>query len=277
MPTALRSATRSQFRKSVVVPTIHSRRILPLLEPPRSQVTFCVRGVVSPLLANVYLHYAFDVWVQHWREHRATGDVIIVRYADDIVMGFEQRADAERFLQEWKERLRKFGLELHPDKTRLIEFGRFAAEDRKRRGQGKPETFNFLGCTHICAKNRKTGGFSVDRKTIRKRLSAKLKAVREELRRRWHEPVAEVGKWLRSVVQGYFNYHAVPGNIDSLQSFRAQVVWHWSRALQRRVSAVRAVCSNPARTDLCGGRGVNSRPYRDCGRGQRATAAPMPI
>jgi RNA-directed DNA polymerase len=152
----------------------------------------------------------------------------------DIVMGFEQRADAERFLQEWKERLRKFGLELHPDKTRLIEFGRFAAEDRKRRGEGKPETFNFLGFTHICAKNRKTGGFSVDRKTIRKRLSAKLKAVREELRRRWHEPVAEVGKWLRSVVQGYFNYHAVPGNIDSLQSFRAQVVWHWSRTLQRR-------------------------------------------
>jgi hypothetical protein len=149
-------------------------------------------------------------------------------------MGFEQRADAERFLQEWKERLRKFGLELHPDKTSLIEFGRFAAEDRKRRGEGKPETFNFLGFTHICAKNQKTGGFSVDRKTIRKRLSAKLKAVREELRRRWHEPVAEVGKWLRSVVQGYFNYYAVPGNIDSLQSFRAQVVWHWSRALQRR-------------------------------------------
>jgi len=191
-------------------------------------------AVVSPLLANVYLHYAFDLWAQHWRKHRATGDVIIVRYADDIVMGFEQRADAERFLQEWKERLRKFGLELHPDKTRLIEFGRFAAEDRKRRGEGKPETFNFLGFTHICAKNQKTGGFSVDRKTIRKRLSAKLKAVREELRRRWHEPVAEVGKWLRSVVQGYFNYHAVPGNIDRLQSFRAQVVWHWSRALQRR-------------------------------------------
>ncbi len=133
-------------------------------------------------------------------------------------MGFEQRADAERFLQEWKERLRKFGLELHPDKTRLIEFGRFAAEDRKRRGESKPETFNFLGFTHICAKNQKTGGFSVDRKTIRKRLSAKLQAVREGLQRRWHEPVAEVGKWLRSVVHGYFNYHAVPGNIDSLQS-----------------------------------------------------------
>src|SRR5439155_10724864 len=137
-------------------------------------------AVVSPLLANVYLHYAFDLWAQHWRKHRATGDVIIVRYADDIVMGFEQRADAERFLQEWKERLRKFGLELHPDKTRLIEFGRFAAEDRKRRGEGKPETFNFLGFTHICVKNQKTGGFSVDRKTIRKRLSAKLKAVRED-------------------------------------------------------------------------------------------------
>ena len=191
-------------------------------------------AVVSPLLANVYLHYVFDLWAQHWRKHRAAGDVIVVRYADDIVMGFEHRAEAERFLQDWRERLRKFGLELHPDKTRLIEFGRFAAEDRKRRGEGKPETFNFLGFTHICAKNRKTGGFSVDRKTIRKRLSTKLKAVREELRRLGHEPVSEVGKWLRSVVQGYFNYHAVPGNADSLQSFRAQVIWHWFRALQRR-------------------------------------------
>ena len=144
---------------------------------------------------------------------------LYVRYADDIVMGFEQRADAERFLQEWKERLRKFGLELHPDKTRLIEFGRFAAEDRKRRGEGKPETFNFLGFTHICAKNRKTGGFSVDRKTIRKRLSARLKVVREELRRRWHEPVAEVGKWLRSVVQGYFNSTRCPATSIVCRAF----------------------------------------------------------
>ena len=191
-------------------------------------------AVVSPLLANIYLHYAFDLWVQHWRKHYATGDVIVVRYADDIVMGFEHRADAERFLQEWKERLQKFGLELHPDKTRLIEFGRHATENRKQRGEGKPEVFNFLGFTHICGKTRKTGRFIVKRKTIRKRLSAKLSELKEELRHRWHQPVAEVGKWLKSVVQGYFNYHAVPGNMDSLNSFRAQVIWRWYRALRRR-------------------------------------------
>jgi RNA-directed DNA polymerase len=191
-------------------------------------------AVASPLLANVYLHHAFDLWARHWRKHRATGDMIVVRYADDIVLGFQQRTDAERFLQEWQERLRKFGLELHPDKTRLIEFGRFAAANREQRGESKPETFNFLGFTHICGKTRKTGKFTVTRKTIRKRLSAKLKELKEELRRRWHEPVAEVGKWLRSVVQGYFNYHAVPGNTDSLNTFRFQVIWHWHRALGRR-------------------------------------------
>jgi group II intron reverse transcriptase/maturase len=191
-------------------------------------------AVASPLLANVYLHYAFDLWTQHWRKHRATGDMIVVRYADDIVLGFQRRTDAERFLQEWKERLRKFGLELHPDKTRLIEFGRFAAANREQRGEGKPETFNFLGFTHICGMTRITGKFTVMRKTIRKRLSAKLKELKEELRRRWHEPVAEVGQWLRSVVQGYFNYHAIPGNTDSLNTFRFQVIWHWHRALGRR-------------------------------------------
>jgi RNA-directed DNA polymerase len=191
-------------------------------------------AVVSPLLANIYLHYVFDLWVRHWREHRATGDVIVVRYADDIVAGFEHRADAERFLEEWKERLQKFGLELHPDKTRLIEFGRHAAEHRKQQGESKPEVFNFLGFTHICGKTRKTGRFIVKRKTIPKRLSAKLTELKWELRRRWHQPVAEVGAWLRSVVQGYFNYHAVPGNMDSLNSFRAQVIWRWYRALQRR-------------------------------------------
>jgi len=191
-------------------------------------------AVASPLLANVYLHYAFDLWAQHWRRHHARGDVIVVRYADDIVMGFEQRTDAERFLQAWKDRMRKFGLELHPDKTRLIEFGRYAAENRKQRGEDKPETFNFLGFTHICGKARKTGRFTVKRKTVQKRLSTKLREVKEELRRRWHVPVAEVGKWLRSVVQGYFNYHAVPGNMDSLKSFRTQVIWQWYRALWRR-------------------------------------------
>jgi len=191
-------------------------------------------AVASPLLANIYLHYAFDLWVQHWRKHYATGEVIVVRYADDIVMGFEHLADAERLLQEWKERLQKFGLELHPDKTRLIEFGRHATENRKQRGEGKPEVFNFLGFTHICGKTRKTGRFIVKRKTIRKRLTAKLSELKEELRQRWHQPAAEVGKWLKSVVQGYFNYHAVPGNMDSLNSFRAQVIWRWYRALRRR-------------------------------------------
>jgi len=183
-------------------------------------------AVASPLLANIYLHYVFDLWVQHWRKHHATGDVIVVRYADDIVV--------ERFLQQWQDRLQKFGLELHPDKTRLIEFGRCAAENRKQRGEGKPEVFNFLGFTHMCGKTRKTGRFIVKRKTIRKRLSAKLSELKEELRRRWHQPVAEVGKWLKSVVQGYFNYHAIPGNMDSLNSFRAQVIWRWYRALRRR-------------------------------------------
>jgi group II intron reverse transcriptase/maturase len=191
-------------------------------------------AVVSPLLANIYLHYVFDLWVKHWRKHHATGDVVVVRYADDIVAGFEHRSDAERFLQQWKDRLQKFGLELHPEKTRLIEFGRHATENRKQRGEGKPEVFNFLGFTHICGKTRRTGRFIVKRKTIRKRLSLKLRELREELRRRWHQPVGEVGKWLRSVVQGYFNYHAVPGNMDSLNSFRSQVIWRWYRALRRR-------------------------------------------
>jgi group II intron reverse transcriptase/maturase len=191
-------------------------------------------AVASPLLANIYLHYVFDLWVRHWRKHRAAGDLIVVRYADDIVMGFENRDEAERFLQEWKDRLQKFELELHPDKTRLIEFGRSAAENRKQRGEGKPETFDFLGFTHMCGKTRKAGRFIVKRKTIRKRLSTKLGELKEELRRRWHQPAAEVGRWLRSVVQGYFNYHAVPGNLDSLKSFRSQVIWRWYRALRRR-------------------------------------------
>ena len=191
-------------------------------------------AVASPLLANVYLHYAFDLWVRQWRERHASGDVIVVRYADDIVMGFENREEAERFVQEWKDRLQKFGLELHPDKTRLIEFGRNAAENRRKAGDGKPETFDFLGFTHICGQTRKTGRYIVKRKTIRERLSAKLRELKEELRRRWHQPVAEVGRWLRSVVQGYFNYHAVPGNLDSLKAFRHQIIWRWYRALRRR-------------------------------------------
>ncbi len=191
-------------------------------------------SVISPLLANVYLHYVFDLWVQHWRKRRAAGEVIVVRYADDSVLGFQYRADAERFLQEWRERLQKFGLELHPDKTRLIEFGRFAAHDRKRRGEGKPETFNFLGFTHICGRTWKSGKFFVLRKTQRERLLARLKQVKAALRVRLHQPLAEVGRWLRSVVQGYFNYHAVPGNLASLRSFRFEVRKRWLRALRRR-------------------------------------------
>jgi len=191
-------------------------------------------AVASPLLANVYLHYVFDLWVRRWRHRSATGDMIVVRYADDAVVGFEHRSDAERFLQDWRDRLRQFGLELHPDKTRLIEFGRHAAEQRKQRGEGKPETFNFLGFTHVCGTTRKTGRFIVKRQTIRKRLSAKLQALKAELRHRWHVPVGQLGQWLRSVVQGWFNYHAVPGNMDSLNTFRSQVLRYWFRALRRR-------------------------------------------
>jgi group II intron reverse transcriptase/maturase len=191
-------------------------------------------AVVSPLLSNVYLHYVFDLWVRRWRRHSATGDMIVVRYADDIVLGFEHRTDAERFLQEWRDRMRTFGLDLHPDKTRLIEFGRHAAEQRKRRSEGKPETFDFLGFTHLCGTTRKTGRFIVKRQTIRKRLSAKLKALKAELRHRWHTPVPQLGQWLRSVVQGWLNYHAVPGNMDRLNAFRSQVLRLWFRALRRR-------------------------------------------
>jgi len=191
-------------------------------------------SVISPLLANVYLHYVFDLWVQDWRKRRAAGEVIVVRYADDSVLGFQYRADAERFLQEWRERLQKFGLELHPDKTRLIEFGRFAAHDRKLRGEGKPETFNFLGFTHICGRTWKHGKFFVLRQTQRERLLAKLKQVKATLRIRMHQPLAEVGRWLRSVVQGYFNYHAVPGNLASLRRFRYEVRKRWLRVIRRR-------------------------------------------
>ena len=156
-------------------------------------------AVVSPLIANVYLHYVFDLWAEVWRKKIATGEMIVVRYADDLVVGFEHRHEARRFLQEFGERLAKFGLELHPEKTRLIEFGRFAAQDRKKRGEGKPETFTFLGFTHISGNDRR-GRFAVRRKTAKKRLSAKLQQVKQELRRRMHEPVPLVGQWLRRVV-----------------------------------------------------------------------------
>lgn len=191
-------------------------------------------AVVSPLLANIYLHYVFDLWVKQWRRKTARGEVIVVRYADDAVLGFERRKEAEEFLEQLRERMQKFGLELHPEKTRLIEFGRFAEEDRKRRGEGKPETFDFLGFTHSCGKTRKGGWFTIRRQTAKKRLRSKLQAVKQELRKRWHERVVENGKWLRSVVQGYFNYHAVPGNFVALRVFRREVARMWLAALRRR-------------------------------------------
>src|SRR5271170_4310930 len=163
-------------------------------------------GSASPLLANVYLHYVFDLWVQAWRQKRAHGDVIVVRYADDIVVGFRDKADADQFRVELTERMRKFHLELHPEKTRLLEFGPFAINNRQRRGEGKPETFNFLGFTHICVKKRSNGMYTVLRQTMRKRLQAKLNELKAELQRRLHDPIPEVGQWLGSVVSGHFRY-----------------------------------------------------------------------
>jgi group II intron reverse transcriptase/maturase len=191
-------------------------------------------GSASPLLANVYLHYVFDLWVQAWRRQHAHGDVIVVRFADDIVVGFQEKSDAKQFRAELTERMRKFNLELHPEKTRLLEFGPFAGKNRKQRGEGKPETFNFLGFTHICGKKRSNGCFTVLRQTIRKRLQAKLNAVKAALRRRMHHPIPEVGQWLRSVVDGHNRYYGVPGNAPALHLFRLQVGRLWHRALSRR-------------------------------------------
>jgi group II intron reverse transcriptase/maturase len=190
-------------------------------------------SVISPLLANIYLHYSFDLWVNVWRKKYAQGEVIVVRYADDIILGFQYQTDADRFLEKLRERLGKFGLELHPEKTRRIEFGRFAEENRKRRGEGKPETFDFLGFKHISGKNRH-GWFTVRRTTIRKRMRAKLRQIKQELRTRMHDPVLPTGEWLKSVVQGYFNYYAVPGNLDSLAVFRDRLLGLWWRTQRRR-------------------------------------------
>jgi RNA-directed DNA polymerase len=191
-------------------------------------------GSASPLLANIYLHYAFDLWTQAWRRKLASGDMIVVRFADDIVVGFQSKLDAERFWAELIERFRKFRLELHPEKTKLLEFGPFAAANRQRRGQGKPETFNFLGFTHICGKKRSNGRFTVVRQTIRKRLQAKLSEVKAELKRRMHDPIPEVGKWLGSVVGGHIRDYGVPMNGPALNVFRFQVGRLWHRVLSRR-------------------------------------------
>jgi len=191
-------------------------------------------AVISPLLANLYLHHVLDLWVQAWRKKVAHGDMIVVRYADDAVLGFQRREEAEKFLEELRERVRKFGLELHPEKTRLIEFGRYAAERRGKRGEGKPETFNFLGFTHICGKNHKTGYFQVYRKTIGKRMAAKLKQIRQKLRERLNEKTKGIGEWLGSVVRGYFRYHAVPRNEERMKAFRHEVLHMWWWQLRRR-------------------------------------------
>jgi len=189
--------------------------------------------VISPLLANVYLHYVFDLWAERWRRREARGEVILVRYADDIVAGFQYRDDAERFQAELEARLEAFSLAVNPDKTRLIEFGRFAAETRKRRGLGKPETFTFLGFTHICSRCRR-GRFQLKRRSCRKRQRTKLRAIKTDLRRQMHQPVGQQGRWLRQVVSGYFAYHAVPGNYTSLGAFRYHVIDLWRRELRRR-------------------------------------------
>ena len=190
-------------------------------------------AVISPILANMYLHYTFDLWANRWRHREAKGNVVIVRYADDSVVGFEHEADAKRFLTELHERMGKFALTLHPEKTRLIEFGRHAADDRKRRGLGKPESFCFLGFVHICARSRH-GAFQLKRKSRRDRMRAKLREIKEALRRRMHDPIPEQGKWLAQVVCGYFNYHAVPTNTRSLSAFRYHVTDLWRRSLKRR-------------------------------------------
>jgi RNA-directed DNA polymerase len=188
----------------------------------------------SPLLANVYLHYVYDLWVQQWRKRHATGEMIVVRYADDTIVGFQHRHDAERFLMDLKERLAQFALTLHPDKTRLIEFGRYAAERRAKRGHGKPETFDFLGFTHYCTTKKDAADFQLGRRTQRKRMKAKLREIKEMLRRHRHAPIDEQGKWLGTVIKGYFAYFAVPTNTYPLSAFRYHISLTWFQSLRRR-------------------------------------------
>src|ERR1700675_2267020 len=190
-------------------------------------------SVISPLLANLYLHYVFDLWAERWRRREAAGNMIIVRYADDLIVGFEHETDARRFLDEMRKRLQEFALSLHSEKTRLIEFGRFAAVNRKRRGLGKPETFTFLGFTFICSKTRR-GKFQIKRKSRRDRMQAKLQAIKQELRRSMHQPIPQQGRWLQQVVTGYFNYHAVPTNRSTLTAFLFHVTNLWRRTLRQR-------------------------------------------
>src|SRR5215208_714302 len=196
-------------------------------------------ATISPLLANIYLHYVFDLWIQRWRTRPERGDVIAVRYADDFVVGFQRYRDAKSFHEELLRRMRGFSLELHQDKTRLIRFGSFARQQRAERGEARPETFNFLGFTHICGKNRK-GNFTLVRRTLRVRMATRLRTVKAELMRRRHLPIPTQGEWLGRVVRGFFAYHAVPGNHAALDAFRSEVKRHWKRALSRRSQRTRA-------------------------------------
>jgi group II intron reverse transcriptase/maturase len=191
-------------------------------------------AVVSPILANAYLHYVYDLWVHRWRRSKATGDVIVVRYADDTIVGFEHEHEARAFLQELQERMRTFDLALHPDKTRLIRFGRHAAKQRGELGEGKPDTFDFLGFTHFCTRSRKWGSFVIGRKTIKKRMRAKLRAIKMELRKKMHDPIVKTGAWVNQMLQGHLNYFAVSGNDPSLWWFFNEVKKRWLRSLRRR-------------------------------------------
>jgi len=190
-------------------------------------------GSGSPLFANVFLHYVYDLWIQQWGKLKARGEMIVVRFADDTVVGFQYESDAKQFQKELKDRLLKFGLELHPDKTRLIEFGRFAEENRNKRGEGKPETFTFLGFTHICGKTKK-GRFAIFRRTIKKRMHAKVKEIKDELKRRMHDSIRDVGLWLKAVVTGHYRYYGVPGNKQALDDFRYLISQRWMQSLKRR-------------------------------------------
>ncbi len=188
---------------------------------------------MSPLLANIYLHYVYDQLIQEWRKTQARGEVIIVRYADDTITGFQDKDDAEHFLHDLKEQLMQFGLELHPQKTRLIEFGRFAADNRALRGERKPETFTFLGFTHICGKT-KNGKFQLQRKTLGTKLRSKLDLLKEDLRKRINEPIFLIGLWLHKVLTGHYQYYGVPGNYASMDLFKREVTFAWKRTLNRR-------------------------------------------
>lgn len=190
-------------------------------------------GSISPLLANIYLHYVMDLWTQQWRTKKAQGELIIVRYADDAVLGFQHNMDCERYLAELKDRLAQFGLSLNLQKTRLLEFGRYAIPNRANRGEGKPETFDFLGFTHICGKTLQ-GNFTIIRHTIKKRLRTKVLLIKEELRKRMHMRIADTGKWLTRVLAGHYRYYGVSGNLDTMEQFRYQILVRWFSILKRR-------------------------------------------